>query len=102
MKLKFDDAMSDLPAVFDHKYTEHHEEDGALSVRVNVRLEYPEGVFRQNHTIILSCPDLDFPDEYGIDYLTDDGDIGSISPDNIMTQFYFDLALKDIEEEHLL
>jgi len=104
MKREFNEAMSSIPAIINHSFEDESvgDEDGRAFVVVNLYLYYPENVLRQNHTITLACYDLDEPEIYGIDYYTEDRRVGDIAPINIMTTMYFDLGLKDIEDQYLI
>ena len=98
---EFQEAIRKLPALFTHEIGEPYEESDGAFIDVKIKLEYPEGVIRKEHAIILACYDLDDTSEYGIDYGTEDADVGGITPANIMVHLYFDLGLEDVEDEYL-
>ena len=101
MTSELQEAMKKLPAILTYEIGDPYEESDGAFIDVKIKLEYPEGVARKEHTIILACYDLDDPREYGIDYGTEDADVGGITPANIMVSLYFDLGLKDVEDEYM-
>ncbi len=96
----FSAEMYELPAIITHDIKDPIYDDDFILVEAEITTEW--GNCKQNHTIRLICLDPERPDEFGIDYQTDDGDVGEITAANIMTQLYFDLALKDLSEEYLI
>lgn len=101
MKGDFNEAMRYTPAIIEHEFVGEYCEFDGVALEVLIKTKYPDHVTRQEHKILLVCHDMEWPDQYGIDYKSGYGDIGEISPQNIMTQLYFDLALKEIEGEYL-
>ena len=86
MKAKFSSAMFNLPAVLNYKFGDTDLMDELCHVMVDLKLEYPEGVTKHEIKLMLTA---NSDGEYGIDYNTDDGDLGDINAENIMTQLYF-------------
>ena len=98
---EFHEAMRSLPAILNEEIGDPYEESDGVFIDVKIKLEYPEGVVRKEHSITLACYDLDDTSEYGIDYCTSDADVGDITPANIMVSLYFDLGLNDVEDEYM-
>lgn len=101
MKGEFQEAMLKLPAILEYKFTTRYSESNGVFIGVLIELMHPENVIVKTHNITLACYDLDWPENYGIDYDTPDSDTGDITPENIMVSLYFDLSLKETKDEDL-
>lgn len=86
MKEQFTRAMSKLPAVLKFEFGEPELEWEVVHLFVFIKLMHPESQVKHELTMLLSCYD---EETVGIDYQTEDGDVGAITPANIMTQLYF-------------
>lgn len=86
MKTDFSSAMHQLPAILNYEFGDTDMMGDMCHVLVDLKLEYPEGIKKHEIKLMLTAYE---GGEYGIDYNTNDGDIGEINAANIMTQLYF-------------
>jgi len=86
MKTEFSSAMHHLPSILVYEFGETEVMDDVCHVSVDIKLEYPEGKTKHKTQFMLTAYE---GGEHGIDYNTNDGDVGEINGANIMTQLYF-------------
>lgn len=97
MEATLNTAMHSLPAIIEHKHVSSEESDTGYIENYLITCEY--GNCKHTHNLMLVF-DIETC-EFGIDLYSHDGDIAIISPVSIMTQLYFDLTLKGLNEEHM-
>lgn len=89
-------VMHTLPSIIQHRHVSSEETDDSLIENYIIEFEY--GNLTHTHRIMLAY-NIE-ADEYGIDLHSSDGDLSKITPLNIMTQLYFDLAMKELDEKY--
>ena len=87
MKAKFWEEARDLPDIIEFSIGEDEADDETVILPVTMTVD-SHGL-SNTQKFYLSCYDIESPEDSGIDYQTEDADVGEITSANIMTRVYF-------------
>ncbi len=86
-----------LPAILSFELKSSEKEEDYYFFHFEIYFHYPENVLLKKHDLTINFNIEDA--EYGIEYYSDCGELFEITPENILSSLYFDLALPSEETE---